>query len=88
MRGSVEMTITVYSKPRCVQCDATYRAFDKLGVEYTIVDVSRDRESLEFILSLGYQQAPVVVYGDTHWSGYRPDRVKTLAEKVLGALVQ
>ena len=26
------MSITVYSKPRCPQCDATYRALDKQGV--------------------------------------------------------
>lgn len=82
------MDITVYSKPRCVQCDATYRAFDKLGVTYTVIDVTQDQDSLEFILSLGYQQAPVVVAGETHWSGYRPDQVKALAELSTGALVQ
>ena len=26
------MSITVYSKPRCPQCDATYRALDKQGL--------------------------------------------------------
>ena len=28
------MTITVYSKPSCVQCTATYRALDKLGLAF------------------------------------------------------
>lgn len=73
------MSITVYSKPRCVQCDATYRALDKAGVEYTTIDVSRDAESLQYILGLGYQQAPVVVTEAGHWSGYRPDRIKEVA---------
>ncbi|MGO7969083.1 glutaredoxin domain-containing protein, partial [Rhizobium ruizarguesonis] len=27
------MTITVYSKPACVQCTATYRDLDRLGVD-------------------------------------------------------
>jgi len=27
------MSITVYSKPACVQCTATYRALDKLEAE-------------------------------------------------------
>ena len=31
------MSITVYSKPACVQCNATYRALDKVGLDYTIV---------------------------------------------------
>lgn len=70
------MTITVYSKPSCVQCTATYRALDKQGLDYDIVDLSVDAEALDFVRSLGYQQAPVVVAGDDHWSGYRPDRIK------------
>ncbi|QWW19543.1 glutaredoxin-like protein NrdH [Schaalia sp. 19OD2882] len=70
------MTITVYSKPRCPQCDATYRVLDKQGIEYTSVDVSQDSDALEYIKGLGHQQAPVVVAGDDHWSGFRPDRIK------------
>ena len=30
-------------------------------------------------MALGYLQAPVVVAGDSHWSGFRPDRIKELA---------
>ena len=72
------MTITVYSKPRCVQCDATYRALDKHGVAYETVDVSVDQDALAYIVGLGYSQAPVVIVGDSHWSGFRPDRIKAL----------
>lgn len=72
------MTITVYSKPRCVQCDATYRALDKHGVDYEVVDVSVDQEALGYIVSLGYSQAPVVIVGEEHWSGFRPDRIKAV----------
>ena len=71
--------ITVYSKPRCPQCDATYRALDKQGVSYEKIDVTQDAESLAFIKGLGYQQAPVVVAGEDHWSGFRPDRIKAVA---------
>jgi glutaredoxin-like protein NrdH len=28
------MAITVYTKPSCVQCTATYRALDNKGIEY------------------------------------------------------
>lgn len=79
------MSITVYSKPRCVQCDATYRALDKLGVDYVKVDVTADPEALEYIVGLGYQQAPVVVTDAGHWSGFRPDRVKEVAALALAA---
>ncbi|MBO0901737.1 glutaredoxin-like protein NrdH [Cellulomonas sp. zg-ZUI222] len=76
------MTITVYSKPACVQCTATYRALDKLGHEYTVVDISEDADARDYVMSLGHLQAPVVVAGGENWSGYRPDRIKALADKL------
>ena len=82
------MSITVYSKPRCPQCDATYRALDKQGISYEKIDVTQDAESLAFIKGLGYSQAPVVaVRGDggailETWGGFRPDRIKKVAALV------
>ena len=73
------MAITVYTKPSCVQCNATYRALDKKGIEYKTVDVSQDAEALEYIIGLGHQQAPVVVTDNDNWSGFRPDKIATLA---------
>lgn len=72
------MSITVYSKPACVQCTATYRALDRLGVAYEIVDVSQDDAALEKVRGLGYQQVPVVIAGEDHWSGFRPDKIGSL----------
>lgn len=80
------MTITVYSKPSCVQCTATYRALDKLGHDYTVVDISEDDGARDYVMTLGHQQAPVVVAGEDHWSGYRPDRIKALADDLAGAV--
>ena len=39
------MTITVYTKPACVQCNATYKALDKVGVDYEVVDISENDEA-------------------------------------------
>lgn len=71
--------VTVYTKPACVQCNATYKALDKLGIEYQVVDISVDDEAREYVMALGHLQAPVVVAGSDHWSGFRPDRIKALA---------
>lgn len=70
--------VTVYSKPSCVQCNATYKALDKKGVEYQAIDISQNPEALEYVRSLGYMQAPVVVTGQDHWSGFRPDKIESL----------
>jgi len=72
------MSITVYTKPACVQCNATYRALDKEGIEYSVVDITEDAEARDYVMALGYLQAPVIVAGDDHWSGFRPDRIKSL----------
>lgn len=76
------MTVTVFSKPSCVQCDATYRALDKHNVAYRTVDITEDAEALDMVRGLGYLQAPVVMAGDEHWSGYRPDRISSLSQPV------
>ncbi|WP_332060666.1 glutaredoxin-like protein NrdH [Bartonella sp. CB74] len=72
------MSVIIYSKPFCVQCNATYRAFDAKGIEYRVVDISRDEQAYSFIQSLGYRQVPVVVCGENHWSGFRPDMINGL----------
>ena len=81
------MAITIYSKPNCVQCTATYRAMDKAGLSYETVDISLDAQALEQVKSLGYAQAPVVVAGEDHWSGFRPDKIKPLALAVASVAV-
>lgn len=79
--------ITVYSKPRCPQCTATYRKLKALGLPFNSIDVTEDVDALAFIRTLGYQQAPVVVVCEgegegegedikKHWSGFRPDLLK------------
>ncbi|CAM3284021.1 hypothetical protein WIMU106979_24600 [Williamsia muralis] len=37
--------ITVYTKPACVQCNAIYRALDKAGVAYEVVDITADNDA-------------------------------------------
>ena len=34
-----------------------------------------DDEAMKQVVALGYRQAPVVVAGDTHWAGFRPDLI-------------
>jgi glutaredoxin-like protein NrdH len=68
-----------------VQCTATYKALDRQGITYDTVDISLDAEARDYVMALGYLQAPVVVTENEHWSGFRPDRIKALAGAVLTA---
>ncbi|MCJ0980601.1 glutaredoxin family protein [Rhodococcus sp. IEGM 1401] len=75
------MSITVYTKPECNNCDQTKRRLNKHGIEYTTVDVTEDAAAREFVTDgLGYRQMPVVVVDEnTHWSGFRIDALDRLA---------
>ena len=70
--------VSLYTKPVCVQCKATKRAFKNAGIPYQEIDLTQDSEALARVKELGYLQAPVVIAGDDHWSGFRPDKIKTL----------
>ncbi|ADK29466.1 glutaredoxin-like protein NrdH [Corynebacterium pseudotuberculosis] len=76
------MSITVYTKPACVQCNATKKALDRAGLDYTLVDISIDDEARDYVMALGYLQAPVVEVNGEHWSGFRPERISSLVAQV------
>jgi glutaredoxin-like protein NrdH len=76
------MTVTVYTKPSCVQCNATYRALDSKSIDYEIHDLSEDPAALEKVKALGYLQAPVVITDEDHWAGFRPDKIDELAARL------
>lgn len=81
------MRVTIYSKPNCVQCNATYKAMDKTGVPYNVVDLSQDEQALAAVTELGYQQAPVTIISngdsetDLHWSGFHPTNINKYIKK-------
>lgn len=72
--------VTVYTKPACVQCNATYRALDKKGIAYQSLDISQDADALERLKALGFQQAPVVEAPTGSWSGFNPGKIEELAQ--------
>lgn len=67
---------TLYTKPGCVQCKMTKKDLMKKGIPFDEIDITEDHDALSFVLGLGYKQAPVVVIGQTHWSGFRPDMAR------------
>lgn len=72
--------VKMYTKPKCVQCNATYRKLEAEGIKYEVIDLSENPDAIEEIKELGYLQAPVVVVDkDNHWSGFRPDKIEALA---------
>jgi glutaredoxin-like protein NrdH len=74
-------TITVYGKLAYVECNATLRRMDYAGIEQAdptspkILGLMRRPDSGEYL------QVPVVYAGpDNHFCGFRPERLKALAD--------
>jgi glutaredoxin-like protein NrdH len=72
------MTVTVYTKPACVQCDATKRTLDKLGVAYEAIDVTVNEDAYTMLVEKGFKAMPVVNAGDEWWSGFNPEKINGL----------
>lgn len=72
--------VTVYSLPNCVQCDSTKRLLTRSEVAFEEVDLSQNPEAMAMVRELGYNSAPVVMAGEDHWSGFRPDKLATLSK--------
>ena len=77
-------TYTVYTKPNCPLCVETKGYFERKGVGFREVDITKVPTAFEYITSnpaeggLGYSQAPVVVNDsddEDHWSGHRMDKL-------------
>jgi glutaredoxin-like protein NrdH len=72
--------VTVFTKPGCVQCDATKTMLDAKGITYDTADLT-DPAVLAEAKALGFTSAPVVVVREA-WSGFRPDLIGHLAARV------
>ncbi|MCH4209472.1 glutaredoxin-like protein NrdH [Bifidobacterium sp.] len=79
------MTVTVFTKYRCPQCEATKRQLTKQGIDFDVVDLAENPSTLEQLQQAGFRQAPVVITPDASWSGYRPDLIKQLAAQEIAA---
>jgi glutaredoxin-like protein NrdH len=68
------------TEPACPQCRATLCALERAGLDLETIDISTDTQGRDFVMSLGHLQAPLVIAGDRHWSGFRPDHIADLAD--------
>ena len=53
--------VTVYTLPSCVQCDSTKRYLKRNLIEYTEIDISKDKVAYSKVKEMGYE----ICYGHT-----------------------
>ncbi len=80
----MNVIITVYTTPDCVQCSQTKRLLDIWKVKYHEVDASNTKIADEIKRLYNYRTSPVVLVSaevgkiTDHWSGFRLEKLKAL----------
>lgn len=76
--------LTVYSKPRCMQCEMTKMWLTQNKIPFETVDTGANPEALELLSHYGWQTLPVVAIDDEisdnskSWSGFQIDKLEAL----------
>ena len=79
--------VIVYSKTACGKCVFTKKWLESKGIPYEEKRTDLDDDARNEVIEMGYQELPVVVAGNEHWSGYQPDKLAELVEQ-MGVLTQ
>lgn len=74
------MSITVFSKAGCGQCQYTKRMLKGEGLEFQEKRVDLEPEAMAYIKSLGVQSLPFVETENDSWTGLRIDKIKALKQ--------
>lgn len=78
--------LTVYSKPKCMQCEMTKMWLNQNKIPFETVDTKANPEALELLSHYGWQTLPVVAIDDEisdnskSWSGFQIDKLEGLIE--------
>ena len=76
--------LTVYSKPRCMQCEMTKICLTKNKIEFETVDIEANPGAFELIKHYGFTSLPVVAINDEFndpdkaWSDFQIDKLEAL----------
>lgn len=76
--------LTVYSKPRCMQCEFTKIWLTKNNIEFETVDIEANPGALDLLRHYGWRTLQVVAIDDElsdeskAWAGFQVDRLEAL----------
>ena len=75
----MKIPVVIYTTPNCTQCMMTAKTMDRMGIVYDKVDLTQHPDLIERFKEMGYASAPIVVTDKKIWSGFRLDKIKSLA---------
>jgi glutaredoxin-like protein NrdH len=77
-----KIPVTVYTKSNCVQCEQTKKRFTHHGIEFTEVNLEENPDKLEEFKEMGLLAAPIIETDVKRWSGFRLDKIDSLAQYI------
>ena len=78
----MKIPVTVYTTPNCVQCNQTKKVLEREGIEFQVVDLSSDPKKLAEFKEQGHLTAPIVTTDIKTWSGFRLNKILSLANYI------
>jgi glutaredoxin-like protein NrdH len=78
------MKITVWTKANCPQCDMTKKVMKREGIEFEEMSLEEHPLVMDTFKGQGFLSAPIVTTDTKTWSGFRLDKIKSLASHLLG----
>jgi len=77
------MQINVWTKSNCVQCMQTKKVMDRSGIRYTEMNLEEHPDKVQEFIELGLTAAPIVETDIKKWSGFRLNKITSLAHHLF-----
>lgn len=78
----MKIPVTIYTTPNCMQCESTKRMMTRLGIEFSVVDLTTVPDKLEEFKARGLSAAPIVTTDTKIWSGFKFEKIQGLANYI------
>jgi len=77
------MKVTVWTTTNCMQCMSTKNMMNKLGIEFEEQSLEDNPVQLDLFKAQGFTSAPIVTTDTKTWSGFRHDKITSLASYLM-----
>lgn len=76
------MSIIVYSKNNCAQCNMLKKQLNAKEIPFEEINLDEQPEYINTVKEMGFNAAPVLVHGDFSFYGFNPGKLKELEARV------
>ena len=75
-----DRTVVVYTQPSCAPCRKVEEFLTRMGVAFTVKDVSTDGEALDELVRSGFMATPVTIIGGQPLAGSDRKKLERLLQ--------